>query len=69
MALDILRYWLLSVQEDTRLYPSVSQLIITLAKGTVYDKRRLDFHLTRWSQDPKKESKAAKEILATLDGD
>jgi|GEM_PF-6078939 len=69
MALDILHYWLLIVEEDTRLYSLLSQLIVTLAKGTINERRRLNFFLTRWSQNPEQESKAAKKILAILDSD
>ena len=66
-ALETLRQWLLIVDDDTRLYPSIEQIIIVLAnRGTDRERERLCFYLDRWASHPEEKSKSAARILSAL---
>ena len=66
-ALEVLRQWLLIVDDDTRLYPAVEQIIIVLAtQGTNRERERLRFYLDRWASHPKEKSESAAKVLSAL---
>jgi hypothetical protein len=69
LALEALHQWLLTVDDDTRLYPPIEQVIVTLAtQGTEREKERLRFYLDRWASHPKEESESAAKTLSILSG-
>jgi hypothetical protein len=67
LALEMLHQWLRAVDDDTRLYDSVEQIIISLAtQGTDRERERLCFYLDRWASHPGQQSESAARILAEL---
>jgi len=67
IALETLHYWLLKVDDDTRLYDPLEQIVAALvAQGTNREKERLQFYLDRWASHPKEKSESAAKILSTL---
>ncbi len=66
-ALEALHQWLLTVDDDTRLYLPVEQVIVTLAtRGTEREKERLRFYLDRWASHPREKSESAAKVLSVL---
>ena len=66
-ALEALHQWLLTVDDDARLYPFIKQVTATLAtQGTEREKERLRFHLYRWASHSKEGSESAAKTLAAL---
>jgi len=62
-ALEALHQWLLTVDDDTRLYLPIEQVIVTLAtQGTEREKERLRFYLDRWASYPKEKSESATKV-------
>jgi len=67
LALEALHHWIRMVDEDTRLYSSVEQLVIALTtQGTARERDRLCFYLDRWASDPAEGFRSAARILAKL---
>jgi hypothetical protein len=68
-ALEALHQWLLTVDDDTRLYLPIEQVIVTLTtQGTEREKERLRFYLDRWASYPKEKSESAAKVLSVLNG-
>ena len=66
-ALETLRQCLLIVDQDTRLYSSAEQLIVTLAtRGAQREQDRLRFYLKQWTSYAKKATCSAAKILSVL---
>jgi len=67
LALETLRQWLLIVDDDSRLYPAIEQVIrMLVTQGTHREQERLRFYLDRWASYPKERSKSATKILSAL---
>jgi len=66
-ALDALHQWLLTVDDDKRLYAAIEQMILVLAtQGTERERERLRFYLDRWASHPEKKCESAGKILSAL---
>jgi hypothetical protein len=67
-ALDVLKEWLLTIDDDTRLYSTLEEIITLIAtQGTEREENRLRFYLDRWASHPKEECQSAAKALAALD--
>lgn len=67
-ALDVLKECLLTIDDDTRLYSTLEEIITLIAtQGTEREENRLRFYLDRWASHPREECQSAAKVLAALD--
>lgn len=67
LAATVLRKWLIFVDEDMRLYPTIERLVLAIAPvETSRERERLCFYLSRWGESPREDLAVANKLLATL---
>jgi len=68
-ALEALRNWLFLADTESRLYPALEKMMLTMAaQGTAHERERLCFYFNRWATHPRRKSDTSDKILSALNG-